>query len=131
MTPLEELREWVRIAGNDLRAAQATIPGGPLEPGCFHCQQTIEKLLKAWLIAQGVRPPFTHDLTLLFDLCGNAQAPFMGRRDQWEWVTGFGVTTRYPTEVPCPDRAEAERALQAAESCWSTITPLLPAGVLP
>jgi HEPN domain-containing protein len=131
MKPLEELRQWLRIARNDLRVARLAIPNGPLEPGCFHCQQAIEKLLKAWLISRGEHPPFTHDLTLLLDLCEQQQAPFMDHRDEWEWVTGFGVTARYPTEVPEPDVAEAERALQAAESAWTIITLELPPEVQP
>lgn len=83
-----ELREWLRIAGDDLRVARLAIPNGPLEPGCFHCQQTIEKLLKAWLISRDCRPPFTHDLTWLFDLCAEQKAPFMKHRDEWEWEIG-------------------------------------------
>ncbi len=131
MKPLEELREWLRVAGNDLRTARVVIPSGPLEPGCFHCQQAIEKLLKAWLISRGCRPPFTHDLTLLLDFCAEQRASFMGRRDEWEWITGFGVTTRYPSEVSSPDVAEAERALRAAEECWQIITAELPPEVRP
>lgn len=131
MKPLEEVREWLRIAGNDLRVARLAIPNGPLEPGCFHCQQVIEKLLKAWLIAHGCRPPFTHDLTLLLDLCAQQEASFVNHRDEWEWVTGFGVTARYPTEVPPPNVGEAERALRAAELSWELITAELPPEVRP
>jgi len=32
----------------------------------FHCQQAVEKYLKAVLVASGLPAPFTHDLTRLF-----------------------------------------------------------------
>jgi HEPN domain-containing protein len=34
----------------------------------FHCQQAVEKLLKAWLSISGVACPRTHDLRLLIQL---------------------------------------------------------------
>jgi HEPN domain-containing protein len=131
MPPHDELREWVRIAADDLTAARQLAASGLLNVGCFHCQQAIEKLLKAWLLWRGAQAPRTHDLALLFEQCAGLGAGFLDHRDAWEWVTGFAVTIRYPSEVPTPDQAETDRALRAASECWDVITAEFPAEVLP
>jgi len=122
----DELREWLRIAQQDLLAARQLHEGRLYQAACFHCQQAVEKVLKAYLRWKDHEAPKIHDLTVLPDLCERIEAPFVDHRDRWEWLTGFGVTFRYPTEVPRPDAAEAGRALQAAEHCWNALLPELP-----
>ena len=55
------VREWLVKALNDLRTAQLVLSAKPpvLDTGCFHCQQTAEKSLKAFLFCQDVEPPQT------------------------------------------------------------------------
>jgi hypothetical protein len=58
------------MAGKDFDALRGMV-GSPLfadEIFGFHAQQAIEKALKAWLAAQGIAFPLTHDLSRLFDL---------------------------------------------------------------
>lgn len=121
-----EIREWLRIARQDLLAARRLREEGLHETCAFHCQQTVEKLLKAYLRWRGQRSPKIHDLTVLLDHCARIEAPFVDHRDRWEWLTGFGVVFRYPSEVPRPDSAEVGRAVQAAEHCWSKLLPEMP-----
>jgi len=122
----DELREWLRLAQQDMLAARRPHEGRLYEGACFHCQQAVEKLLKAYLRWENQDPPKIHDLTVLLDLCQRIEAPFANDRDRWEWLTGFGVTFRYPTEVPRPDVAEATGALEAAEDCWTALLSKLP-----
>lgn len=72
----------------------------------------------ARLISLGCRPPFCHDLTVLFNLCAGLKAPAMHHHDERQVVTGFGVTALYPCEVPPPDVAGAQQARRAAEGTW-------------
>jgi len=49
MRPEDELvRDWLFKARNDLASAERLLVGDEpiLDTGCFHCQQTVEKLLK-------------------------------------------------------------------------------------
>jgi HEPN domain len=58
----------------------------------FHCQQAVEKLLKAVLAAKGVAFRRTHDLEALFGLLENAGAPFPDELQDSRLFTGFAVT---------------------------------------
>ena len=42
-----ETADWVEVAESDLRAARIVLDEGLLQQTVFHCQQTVEKLLKA------------------------------------------------------------------------------------
>jgi hypothetical protein len=50
-----ETRSWLERAGKDLRAAQHALTASPalLEDALFHCQQAVEKTLKAFLTWHG------------------------------------------------------------------------------
>ena len=57
---LEILRQWVRKAEHDLEAVRrimAVDEGCPYDTACFHCQQAIEKYLKALLTLSDVSAP--------------------------------------------------------------------------
>ena len=62
------LRRWLSKARTDLTLASVVLEQGPdMDPWacCFHAQQAAEKALKAVLVAQGVEPPFIHNLVAL------------------------------------------------------------------
>ena len=63
--------EWVEKAEADYKAA-AALNRRRKEPlpdiVCYHCQQSAEKYLKAYLIAQSMPPPHIHDLVQLLGL---------------------------------------------------------------
>ena len=65
-------REWVKKAENDfkvatqiLRRRKDVVP----DAACFHCQQCVEKYLKARLLEAGILFPRTHDLLQLLNAC--------------------------------------------------------------
>lgn len=69
MTDTQET--WVRKAEADYKAARKLL--GDLEPDsadivCYHCQQSVEKLLKALAVQTGIAPPKVHDLVQLAHL---------------------------------------------------------------
>ena len=64
------LDEWVDKAEADCAVALHRRRQEPLpDVVCYHCQQCVEKYLKAYLIAQGITPPRIHDLEDLLNLC--------------------------------------------------------------
>lgn len=130
-TRAEEVRQWLRKAQDDLAVARRAIADDLFEPGCFHCQQAVEKLLKAYLVWNESASPKVHDLALLLDACEKLEDSFSAKRDEWEWLTGYAIITRYPSEVPPPDLEEARKALDAAEDCWRSVEAMLPQDVHP
>ena len=67
----DTLRVWVRKAEADFKAAKKIL--AEFEPDsadivCFHCQQTIEKLLKALAVQCEIAPPKIHVLVQLSNL---------------------------------------------------------------
>ncbi len=61
---------WLRRARDDLRVARFALEEGMLEQVTFHCQQALEKTMKAILIDHDGFPavPKTHDLVRLSEL---------------------------------------------------------------
>ena len=89
---------WLAKADDDIRVAGMTLAADPpmLDPAAFHCQQAVEKIIKALLIAAAVAAPRSHDIEML---AGKA-APFYPALEQrmlsfarlTEWLTA----SRYP-----------------------------------
>jgi HEPN domain-containing protein len=110
-------RQWLAKAKNDLLNADNNLKSEvvPYDTVCFHCQQAAEKLLKAYLVARGVQPPFTHDLLLLLEEilphCADAES----LRDDLASLMPYAVGVRYPDEFFMPTREDAREARQAAK----------------
>jgi HEPN domain-containing protein len=85
-TPADLAKGRLLKAVSDLAAARACVAATiALDVACFHCQQAVEKSLKAFLIFHGVAFPFTHDLGKLMPLCAAmdiAVRAAIGGRDQ-------------------------------------------------
>ena len=63
----KQVEDWIQLADKDLYAAGIILGNGyPLTNiVAFHCQQTIEKYLKAFLIEKDISVVKTHDLIKL------------------------------------------------------------------
>lgn len=61
----------------------------------FHCQQAVEKALKAVLAARGIEFPFTHNIGLLIQLCEDAGHPMPESLADLDRLTPFAVQMRY------------------------------------
>lgn len=103
--------EWVEYSRRDLASAeylQAMTPA-PLEIICFHCQQAVEKALKAFLIYHGIQSvPRIHDLAELCKQCMKIEPRFSELLEPCADLTMYAVQTRYPTNV----RIEEEQMLE-------------------
>jgi HEPN domain-containing protein len=61
----------------------------------FHCQQAVEKLLKALLSLAGVVYSRTHNLRLLMDLLADSGQPLPPDFDDLDMLTPYGTLFRY------------------------------------
>ena len=68
----------------------------PYEIVCYHCQQFIEKYLKAFLVSKGQEPPHIHDLAKLASLCKIEYPDFGQIKQKCIILTEYGVQSHYP-----------------------------------
>ena len=55
--------EWILKGQSDLETAEILLrEQGPTDTLCFHCQQAVEKFLKAYVVFSGIRFEKIHDL---------------------------------------------------------------------
>ena len=105
MTPAEAayVKEWMNAGQEDLDVTQLIIAEGPymLNSACFHCQQAIEKFLKAFLISRKKEFPKTHNLDHLRELCIHEDIGF-SQFDVGDYEN-FAVRNRYPHDNELPD----------------------------
>ena len=99
MKPLT--REWVEKAEADFATARRELRVRKLpnyDAVCFHCQQCVEKYLKARL--QEDRTVFrkTHDLGVLLDLLLPSYQTWGVLRPELLTLNNFAVAYRYPGE---------------------------------
>ena len=92
-------REWVKKAENDfkvasqiLRRRKDIVP----DAACFHCQQCIEKYLKARLLEAGIPFPRTHDLLQLLNACIAVEPLWSAYAKAVDGITDYAVDFRYP-----------------------------------
>ena len=106
---------WLEKAGRDLQAAERLIAGeNPLaDVGVFHCQQTAEKAMKAWLTHLDVIFPKTHSLVKLLSICVETLPDFIQFENHAFELTPLGTEFRYPGDFvePSPERSFLALAL--------------------
>ena len=66
---------------------------------CYHCQQAVEKYLKAFLCYNGLIPPKIHVLETLCALCSEFDASFNEIAKECAYLSPFAVHARYPLEM--------------------------------
>lgn len=110
-----EVLDWTRKAEAGLAAAYRLVGGEPPLPDQmgFFCQQSAEKYLKAFLLANGEVPPRTHDVDVPVELCVVLDPDFGQLESVVAGLTEFAVVFRYPEEWS--DEAWAAGAMGKAE----------------
>jgi HEPN domain-containing protein len=100
------VRQWIAKAGDDLividKLTQFEIVA--TSAVCFHCQQIVEKYLKAFLLAHDVEIRKTHNIEFLLAECAEFDPDFslIDPRD----LNDFGVDVRYPGDIYTPTDEE-------------------------
>ena len=98
------LREWIEKAEADLEAAEQLEPGVASsvrlrEIVGFHCQQAVEKYLKALLTFYQVEFPKTHEIERLLVLVSGANRGVAAALSGTKWLGPFGGDIRYPGDA--------------------------------
>jgi HEPN domain-containing protein len=113
----EAAAEWLTFSDMDYKAARHLYDNMrpiPSEIVCYHCQQSAEKALKAFLIYSGIKPERTHDLEALRDKCEGVDASFNEIIENCERLTRYASQSRYPFEIEITN-SDTFLALQDSE----------------
>ncbi|RKX92154.1 MAG: DNA-binding protein [Spirochaetes bacterium] len=108
------LTSWLTKASHDLRNAEIILNQNesnlPFDTVCFHCQQTGEKYLKAYLIYLDLDFPFTHNLADLITKAATLDKDIESLIYEAEQLTPYAVEIRYPDDYFNPTSEEAKEA---------------------
>ena len=117
------VKEWIKKAEQDRVSAKALLSRRKLSVNdviCFHCQQSVEKYLKAFLTSVNSEFSKTHDLLDLLDVVLKKDSSFELIRDLIKPLNKFAVRFRYPGEEA--RRPQAKHAIQVMEETKKFIT---------
>ena len=103
---IDFIKQWLLKANEDLLVVDKLTEYEIIATSsvCFHCQQAVEKFLKAFLIANGVEVKKTHNIEYLLSECADFDKDFADI-DPKE-LSDFGVDVRYPGDMFVPDQDE-------------------------
>ncbi len=123
-----DTRAWLVRAREDLRGAEIDLAASPplLGDAAFHCQQAVEKTLKAFLTWHDRPFRKTHDLVELGAECVAVDptlAPHLGRTAP---LTEYAWRYRYPGEPSDPEESEVREALDRARTALALALERLP-----
>jgi Uncharacterized conserved protein related to C-terminal domain of eukaryotic chaperone, SACSIN len=113
----EIIHRWLKKAENDIKVVSylIDIEDAPTDIICFHCQQAIEKYLKAFLTYVDVKAKKTHDLRALLEMCIEKDKDFLNLPiDDISNLTEYAVGIRYPDEFYLPSIEESRSSYNLA-----------------
>ena len=98
---IKTVLEWFYFADADLDSAHILNDANRKHDAiiCYHCQQAVEKYLKAFLCFNGLMPPKMHVLETLCALCSEFDASFNDIAKDCAYLSPFAVHARYPLEM--------------------------------
>jgi len=113
----EAVRQWRAKAQSDWKTVEILTASQrcPTDTVCFHCQQFVEKLLKALLTLNNIEAPKTHDLRRLIQLAEPFAPELSLLADVSDELTIHGVEARYPGDWRKIKRSEMKRVIELAK----------------
>ena len=128
-----DTKAWLDRVATDLRAAALDLAADPpiLDDLVFHCQQAVEKAMKAFLSWHDEPFGKTHNLETLGEACLRLDSTLRSLVDAAAPLTEYAWMFRYPGEREVPTRDEAERVLAIARETVQAILARLPEDARP
>ncbi len=113
----ELIHEWIDKADHDLGSAKLIYLHIPkyFDTIAFHCQQAVEKYLKAVLVFYDIDFQRSHNLVYLLDLISRQIVINEQTYDKAIMLNGFSVQIRYPDKSIFLTKEELETSIQVAQ----------------
>lgn len=125
-----EAKAWMEKSWRDLEMAHRAVAGQPpfYDMAVYHCQQSAEKAVKAFLVHRGKPYEKTHDIEVLTDLAYEIEPSFSQLSDAADALTPYATRFRYPNATFAiePQPAEFQEAMQHAKAIYVFVLNLLP-----
>lgn len=114
---------WLIKAEHDLETAKIISINLPEYDDmiAFHCQQSIEKALKAYLVFLDIEFKPVHDLGYLLNLISTKDTLLDNYYDQTVRVSMFAVQIRYPDQIIKLTQDQVRQALDLADLIFNLI----------
>ncbi len=111
------VKKWINKADKDLLTAERelTFEDPVTDTICFHCQQAVEKYLKAFLVHHQIYFTKTHRIMDLLDLCATVDNSFIDELKDVDNLTDYAVEIRYPDVWLEPGIKDTKEAFELAK----------------
>ena len=111
------IEEWLNFAKEDLDTAKTLLNSEYLfnRSICYHCQQSAEKDLKAYIIYLDLPLNKTHNLIKLVDQISKLDKEITHLQKAVEVLTDYIVTARYPDDSELITDEESKLAFNESE----------------
>ncbi|NQS98874.1 MAG: HEPN domain-containing protein [candidate division Zixibacteria bacterium] len=111
------INSWIKKAEKDLLTAEheLSFSDAVTESICFHCQQAVEKYLKAYLVFLSIPFTKTHEIGELITKCENKDNEIFVFKEEADKLTDYAISIRYPEEPLEPTLKEAKEAFEMAK----------------
>jgi HEPN domain-containing protein len=108
------VKQWFDKADHDMLNAKLVIDHEPLilDTACFHCQQAMEKYLKAFMVFKKQDVIKTHDIRFLLEECTLLGMDF--KNIDIKNIQDFAIDVRYPDDTLSPTLEETKEYFQVA-----------------
>lgn len=117
----EKTKVWVSLSEEDLKASSELLEFADLPKTIlFHCQQSVEKILKAVLEEYDLRVPKIHNIEELYRLMPDAIKESLNiSLEHLSGLSDIYIDTRYPSDLGLlptglPTKEDAEEIFQIA-----------------
>lgn len=108
----QQAQEWFERGDHDIETAQLLYGEvGYTDVIAYHIQQAIEKYLKGYLVLQGQRPPWVHELDTLLNRVSQLEPDLYPQFiELCEKATRYYIEERYPPGPPAEYSREEIKA---------------------
>lgn len=113
----EDIQIWIEKADQDLGSAKIIYLHIPeyFDTIAFHCQQAVEKYLKALLLFEKIEFARSHDLVYLLDLLSGQIEIEEAMFRKAFILNNYGVLIRYPNKIIKLTKEEVESAIEISD----------------
>ena len=120
MSDEKYIQEWINKANKDIKAVEKLEKEEDItEIVCFHCQQAVEKYLKALLLSNNEDIQKTHNIDILLNKCkkyNQERERYIGNP-----LSDYVVDLRYPDTAYIPTVEETKEAIELMNKIISVI----------
>jgi len=128
MKPKDDLRpeaavRWLEKAKHNLDSAYLNHRhGGYTDTTCYFTHQTVEIVLKAFLVYYSIRFKKIHILPTLLEACKAKDKEFQQFEEDCKILNNYYVETKYPLDLPTNyPKEQAEEAIEKAEEIFEFV----------